>query len=291
MKSRKLPLPVLLLSAVLLLSVSASCTPQDGTEKPPEVPPGQLPITGSTPSDISEDDSGMEVIRLTNGEWPPYLSQDLEHYGVVSRIVTEAFALEGVRVEYSFFPWKRAYELAKEGEWDGSVVWLRMPEREKYFYYSEPAVYCNYVFWHLKSCEFDWDNIEELEGVTIGGTWGYFYEEAFSNLEKAGKVRVEWVSLDELNFEKLLKGRIDIYPQDIYVGHSMLQQNFTPQQIQLLTYHPRSIRVDPMCLILSRKVEKNERLLILFNSGLERLRQSGKLDEYLAEALGEGTKE
>jgi len=291
MKSRKLPLTALLLSAVLLLNVTASCTPQDETAKPPEAPSGQLPASGSTSLDTSSDDSEMEVIRLTNGEWPPYLSQDLEHYGVVSRVVTEAFALEGVKVEYGFFSWKRAYELAKEGEWDGSLVWLYTPEREEYFHYSEPVMYCNYVFWHLKSYEFDWDNIEDLEGVTIGGTWGYFYEEAFSNLEKAGKVQVEWVSQDELNFEKLLKGRIDIYPQDIYVGQSMLQKNFAPQQIQLLTYHPRPISVDPMCLILSRKVEENERLIILFNRGLERLRQNGKLDEYLTEMLGEETKE
>ncbi len=41
-----------------------------------------------------------ETIRLTNGEWIPFLSEDLKHYGVISRIVKEAFALEGMKVEY-----------------------------------------------------------------------------------------------------------------------------------------------------------------------------------------------
>ncbi|MEE9297196.1 MAG: amino acid ABC transporter substrate-binding protein, partial [Phycisphaerae bacterium] len=60
-----------------------------------------------------------KTIRLTNGEWQPYLSKDSPHHGFASHIVTEAFALVGVEVEYGFFPWKRSFKLAKEGTWDG----------------------------------------------------------------------------------------------------------------------------------------------------------------------------
>ena len=35
----------------------------------------------------------LKTIRLTNGEWQPYLSKDVPHYGFASHIVTEAFAL------------------------------------------------------------------------------------------------------------------------------------------------------------------------------------------------------
>lgn len=79
---------------------------------------------------ISLNVYAQESIRLTNGEWPPYLSKDLKHYGVASRIVTEAFDLEGIKVEYGFFPWERALELAKHGDWDGSLVWFHTPKRE-----------------------------------------------------------------------------------------------------------------------------------------------------------------
>ena len=143
-KKRMLFAP-LILSAVFLLITLVSCNLQGGSTESPEVSPEQLPATDSS------DVSGPDTIRLTNGEWPPYLSEHLEHYGVVSRIVTEAFALEGVKVEYGFFPWKQAYELAESGEWDGSLIWLRTPEREQYFYFSEPILQCNYVFWHLKT--------------------------------------------------------------------------------------------------------------------------------------------
>ena len=75
-----------------------------------------------------------KAIRLTTGEWAPYISEKLEHFGLVSRIVTEAFALEGVKVEYIFLPWKRAYQEALIGKYDGSAVWTRNSEREKGFY-------------------------------------------------------------------------------------------------------------------------------------------------------------
>ncbi len=55
-----------------------------------------------------------KVIRLTNGEWQPYLSEDTPHHGFASHIVTEAFALVGVEVEYGFFPWSRAMKLTSE---------------------------------------------------------------------------------------------------------------------------------------------------------------------------------
>jgi len=287
-KSRKsvLILP-LLIGMVLLSSTFVACASQSKPVEPSGVSPAQQPAPSSSDDTIPQNVAAENIVRLANGEWPPYCSEELEHYGIGSRILTEAFALEGIEVEYGFFPWIRAYELAKTGEWDGSVPWLKTPEREIHFYYSDPIINCDFVFWHLKGFDFDWDTIEDLHGVTIGATRGYFYEEMFTKLEETGQVSIEWVSSDVSNFEKLLNGRIDLYVQDMQVGVSMLQKNFTPEGIQLLTYHPNPLRVDPLCLILSRKVVENERLITLLNRGLQRLRESGKIEMYLAEAIGD----
>lgn len=48
--------------------------------------------------------AAAEDVRLTNGEWAPYLGATLPHQGVASRIVAEAFALEGVTVHWEFYP-------------------------------------------------------------------------------------------------------------------------------------------------------------------------------------------
>ena len=100
--------------------------------------------------------SAGETIRITNGEWTPYLSEHLPHYGVSSHIVTEAFALVDVEVEYGFFPWQRSFKLAKSGEkWDGSAVWYYSEERARHFHYSDAVNQVEMAFFHLKDASFD----------------------------------------------------------------------------------------------------------------------------------------
>ena len=82
-----------------------------------------------------------ESIRLTNGEWSPYLGQNLPHHGVASRIVEEAFALQGVQVQWEFYPWARALRSAEQGKSDGAAVWLRSPERDGQSLYLVSAGY------------------------------------------------------------------------------------------------------------------------------------------------------
>ncbi len=78
-------------------------------------------ITISTSTSIWAE----ETIRITNGEWPPSFSKDLKHGGVTSHVVPEAFALEGIKVEYGWFPWKRGLIMAKEGKWDAAIGWRK----------------------------------------------------------------------------------------------------------------------------------------------------------------------
>ncbi len=113
------------------------------------------------------------VIRITNGEWEPYLSEYSYEYGLASHIVSEAFHLEGIDVSWGFFPWKRSYELARQGQWDASAVWWPTEEAKKDFWISEPVVNTSFVFFYLKRQDFKWQAIEDLKGLKIGTTRGY----------------------------------------------------------------------------------------------------------------------
>ena len=226
----------------------------------------------------------VDTVRITNGEWPPYLSEHLPFNGVASRIVTEAFALEGVKVEYGFFPWKRSLALAETGEWDGSAVWFRSPEREELFYISDPVILSSYVFFHLKNYLFDWRTVDDLREIRIGATLGYNYGEPFEAAEKKGKITVDRCASDELNFEKLLNDRFKIFPVDMEVGYTMLHKQFKPETVILFTNHPRPLRQESLHLLLSKKVGKNKRLIELFNRGLQKLKESGRIERFLEES-------
>ncbi len=223
-----------------------------------------------------------EPVRLTNGEWPPYCSQTLKHYGLASRIVTEAFAVEGITVEYGFYPWKRALVYVEDGKWDGSPGWYYSEERAQYAYYSDPMLDYQNVIFHLKSTPFDWKAVKDLKGIPIGGTRGNVYGKEIEEAIKAGILTIKYVTKDEQNFRKLLAGRVQLVLMDLHVGYFLLHTKFTPEERALITHHPKPTALaEPGYLILSKKVDRSQRLMDAFNQGLQRLKDSGKLNQYI----------
>lgn len=231
-----------------------------------------------------------ETIRITTGEYPPYLSEKLKHNGVGLRIIREAFALEGVTVEYGFFPWKRSYKLAKDGEWDASATWGKNSDRDEFFYYSDPLYPAIAAFFHLKSYQFDWSTLDDLKGLSIGATETYAYTPEFLQAITEQNLKIELIHSDELNLKKLLKGRIKVFPLNIDVADALLSNKFTQQERDAITYHPLPLYNINAHLVFSKKIKKNPKMIELFNNGLKRLKESGKFDQYLAEARSKDDK-
>lgn len=224
-----------------------------------------------------------DTVRLTNGEWPPYLGEDLPHHGVASRIVAEAFALQNVEVQWEFHPWARSLKMAEQGTRDGSAVWLYNHEREQRFHISDPVVESGYYLFHRKNRHFDWSSVEDLRGLRIAATRGYDYGDAFQQAEAAGEIDVVRLTGDEQGLRQLLAGRVDLFPVDKVVGFDLLYQQFSAAERRLLSFHPVPLRSDSLHLLLSREVPGNAELMQRFNQGLARLRDSGKISQYLLE--------
>jgi polar amino acid transport system substrate-binding protein len=226
-----------------------------------------------------------QSIRLTNGEWQPYLSKDVPHFGIASHIVTEAFALVGVEVEYGFFPWSRAMKLAKEGTWDGSAVWGDSEERQQNFFFSEPIIHSSWVFFHLKDTAFDWSVYEDLRDIKVGGTVEYYYSDDFEAAEAAGIFRMLRGRSDEVGLTNLLKGRIDVFPGEVMVTYAQIRDSFSSDEASLFVHHAKRIDNKPLYLLFSRKVPGNEQMRDRFNEGLALLKESGRYDQIFSGAM------
>jgi len=48
------------------------------------------------------------VFQLTSGEYQPYTSETLPHYGIDNRIFMAAFKNVGIEVKTKFYQWARA---------------------------------------------------------------------------------------------------------------------------------------------------------------------------------------
>ncbi|MBF0287039.1 MAG: transporter substrate-binding domain-containing protein [SAR324 cluster bacterium] len=228
---------------------------------------------------LAQTSPSSQTIRITTGEWPPYHSQEREQHNIGNQIVTKAFALVGIEVKYGFFGWKRAYDQAKSGRWDGSSAWRYIQERENDFYYSDSIYEGNMVFFHLKNFPFDWESVSDLKRIRIGATRPYSYGEAFDAAAKARQIKVQWTNSDKLNFKKLLKGKIQLFPNQKNVGYYQLKQLFIPKVVQQITHHPRAITKYPLYLILSKKNPDNQYLIELFNRGLRQLQATREIEE------------
>ncbi|MEP6132628.1 transporter substrate-binding domain-containing protein [Marinobacter sp.] len=222
------------------------------------------------------------TVRLTNGHWPPYMENTPPHFGVISQIVTLAFAKEDISVTYGFFPWSRARLLAQKGLRDGSVAWTCRGKLLKFFHFSDPIVAHNYALFHRKDMDFDWDTVKDLESYRIGLTQDYNYGEEFEEAVAAGTISADSTTSDESNFRKLAAGRIDLFPMEPAVGMGMLKELGLSDKI---TFHTTPLQSDYLYLILSKRVPESGRYLEKFNEGLSELRASGRLEDLIATSL------
>ncbi|AZZ90176.1 transporter substrate-binding domain-containing protein [Hahella sp. KA22] len=218
------------------------------------------------------------VVRLTNGEWPPYVSQDLKYDGVVSLIVKEAFASEGYEVKFTFLPWKRALQSAQDGEWDGSILWAYREERTQYFIYSDPISSTQYVFFHLRNAEFDWKDFSDLKKYRFGLTLGYNYNDKFMDMVRNEEIAHDYASDIVSSFKMMFKHRVDVVPEDVEVGYFILSSEFAPGVDRMVTSHLKPLSEEKHYLLISRRVPDANELIEAFNRGLKKMRASGRLE-------------
>jgi len=225
---------------------------------------------------LSSTVNAAEKITLANGEWAPYLSKDLKHSGYMSHIVSEAFAEEGIEVDYVFLPWKRGFEDAKEGKYQGSLIWGYNDDRAKDFLYSDTVAELGTSLFYNKSNPIEWNEPADLKKYKMGGVIGYAY--GIEELEKQGVLKIERIGKDVGNYKKLAAGRLDIVLEDTEVGHESINKLGMTEQ---LAVHPKTLKSRKYSVIISKKAPNAQALVDAFNRGLKKLKDDGRYQKYL----------
>ena len=217
---------------------------------------------------IAEQTSSSNVVKISAGEWPPFIGQNLENNGFVAEIITEAFASQGYQVQFYFLPWKRAYNDTQQGKYDASAIWMFDEKRTEHFLYSDPVSQEQFVFFHHVDTPFEWKHIEDIKGKHLGGGLGYSYGEQLNKLIEQGHVTMSRVNEPKQNLLILAHKRIDLFPEEVHIGKYTLKQQ--PIEIQRqITYHPTPFLSNDNFLLLPRANTKSEQLRRIFNQGLK----------------------
>lgn len=222
------------------------------------------------------------TVKISTGEWPPYISEKLPGYGPVIRIISEAFQLEEIEVEIGFFPWKRTELVVINGEFNALAVQGHTPEREEFYYFSDSIISGSLVFFHRKDMPFLWSEINDIEGYRVGGTISYDYGQELMDAVYSGKVELEWAKTDQLNLRKLANERIDLFPCNLESGLNITNEFLSPAERARLTYNRNPIRLSHYHLSFSKTAE-NSWLLNKLNTGLAKLKESGRYNQILEE--------
>lgn len=211
-----------------------------------------------------------ETIRLASGEWYPYQSQSLREGGYVAHIVKDAFAVSGIDVELVYLPWARGFNEVRSGRLDGSFVYSRTEQRQKYVLFSEEILSVQIAVFHRKGENVTWNKLEDLGPYRIGGVLGYDY--GVKDLEEAGVLTIQRIDNQLGNYHKLLSGRIDILFEYPKVGERFISK---VDAEDLIVMNPKLLSMMSYSLIISKKHPRANYLIEAFNKGLLEIRKSG----------------
>lgn len=223
----------------------------------------------------------LDTVDIAVGDWPPFFDQTRPHNGPIAHLISDIFAEEGYRVRFHFLPWNRAYREASLGKQDATAVWMYKSEREEDFWFSDPVLSETFVLFHRKTTPFDWNTLEDLRGLTIGGGMGYSYGPAFDDALARGVFKMERMARNRQNFKRLLVGRIDVFPEEISVGYETMARELNPDEVSQITHHPKPFLRNQSFVMFPRVGKNSEMLLEKFNRGLRKFRLSGRYSTYL----------
>ena len=220
-----------------------------------------------------------ETVKLAIGDWAPYTSEKDPNGKILEKVVTEAFKLEGVNVVYSYYPWKRSIEMVKAGEADGTFPWNKNAEREKDFVIPASSIRTDDgVYFHLKSKPFEWSSLADLKKYKVGVTVVYKQEQIY----KDAGITADAVPSEEMNFKKMLEGRIDVYQTSKDVGYETIKTLFPADKAGLFTNHPKPVEQSEYFILFSKKNPNSKALADKFDAGFKKLKDSGAYDKIVA---------
>lgn len=216
-----------------------------------------------------------ESVTLAVGEYSPFVSQQLPEFGVTAAIVAAAFKAQGVDVRYAFLPWKRGYHEALGGKYQGTFPYLKTPEREGAFLYSQ-AIYTDHFRLFVRQSQQgqrDWVNKRVCVPLGYDTTQIQAFTDAnqialerptdigncFNMLER-GRVHAVWVSeLVAADTTRALFGaQAKTYPLDL----SLVDEN---------QYY----------FIVSKTLPEASSWMARFDAGLKQIRSNGTYKKIL----------
>lgn len=220
--------------------------------------------------------SAAREVRLTTLPWIPYADPDLASKGFASQIIRTAFQREGIETDITFQTWTRTLETVARGEYDALFSAYHTDLRARTYIFSDPYAESLLMFFARKGADIQYQNLSDLKMYTVGVTKGFANTPEFDSADYIDKVEAE----NELaSMKNLIRGRVDLVLMDKYVGMSLLNRHFPDNDTIVPLEEP--LQKKPLYLLFSKKKDRSEKLVRLFNKGLRQIKEDGIYERIL----------
>ncbi len=217
-----------------------------------------------------------QTIKISTGEWEPWVSQNLKKDGVAIDIVTTILKSQGIKSKITFYPWKRAYDLAKKGKFDDTCVWFKNEKREKVFNFSDAIFSTQDVLIYKKGKNIQYKTIDDLKKYKVAITRGYSYGKEIDTMIKNKEIKIKIVNNDLLGLKQIIKrDNFDIFLCANSVARALIADNFTKEESMQFEFHPTPTITNPLYFLVSKKTKNHKKILDAFNIGLKEFKSKG----------------
>lgn len=224
-----------------------------------------------------------EKIAVAPGNPPFMYVVNGEAKGFYPLIVTKIFERINVPLEIKALPWNRAICYADEGKM-GIVGIYKNKERLRKYDYSEAIFEDQVMIYVLKENEFEYKETDDLEGKKVGVIRGWSYGEEFDMLKGMECFCVDEVNYDDVNFTKLIGGRLDCVLAIKETGDYLM--NINPEYKAKIVPLEKPLLITSTYLIFPKYLQKKE-LLEKFNKELKKMKDSSEFENLIKEYLSE----
>ncbi len=237
------------------------------------------------PVNAGDSNTRANTINLANQNWLPFAGEALKEHGILSLITKEAFATQGIKVNYDFIPFESALDLTKKGQIDGMAAWTQLRQWSDELLYSDPIMKHELVIYKRLYANLETTPVSKLFGKSIGVQRGYNYTELLNTLIEKDRIKPVYADGPEESFYHLLTGKVDFCVATQLGGQATLNKNFSPSEIGALAQVPSEFTMVPSYLILSKKKAKSQELLTKLNQGLKTIQENGTYNRLVADFL------
>lgn len=212
-------------------------------------------------------------------ENPPFMYlKDGVPSGLYPALVGEAFKRMNAPVTLECLPWNRVIAGADAGDWGVGGIYQN-EERLKKYDYSAPIFEEKLQIFVMQGNEFTFAGVADLSGKTVGVMRGWSYGDEFDKAVAAGSITKEEIESDEMNFKKLIAGRIDALIAAPETWSGLKGALDKDGKVAML---PTPLAVNKTYLVFNKSAGKTD-LLTQFSQTVEAMKDDGTIEKLAVE--------